>query len=69
MENNFLAMEKIFPQLKVIFYPFPKQIWAFKPGTKNFVRDKNYFVLENFDFVHEKNYFVRVEGWGITLCF
>ena len=33
MKNNFLA--KIFPQLKVIFYHFPKQIWAFKPGTKN----------------------------------
>ena len=25
-ENDFLALEKIFPQLKVIFYPFPKQI-------------------------------------------
>ena len=41
MENNFLAMEKNCQQLKVIFYPFPKQIWAFKSGTKIFVWDKN----------------------------
>ena len=43
MENNFLVMEKSFPQLKVIFYPFPKQIWAFKPGTKNFCPGQFWF--------------------------
>ena len=67
MENKFLVMEKkSFPQLKVIFYPFPKQIWAFKPRTKIFVRAKKYFVQDIFDFVWDKNNFVWAEWWGIS---
>ena len=51
MENNFLAMEKNCQQLKVIFYPFPKQKGDFRLGTKIFVWDKKCFVQNNFDFV------------------
>ena len=74
MKNNFLAMEENFLQLQVIFYPFPKQIWAFKHGTNisvqdnfDFVQDNFDFVQDNFDFVRDKNNFVRTEGWGIRV--
>ena len=66
MENNFFVMEKSFPQLKVIFYPFPKQIWALKPGTKIFVWNKKYFVWDKSYFVQDKKYFVRADGQGIS---
>ena len=59
MENNFLATEKKFLQFKVIFYPFPKQIW-----TKIFVWDEKYLVQDNFNFVQDKNDSVQAEGRG-----
>ena len=59
MKNNFLAMEENFLQLQVIFYPFPKQIWAFKHGTNISVQDNFDFVQDNFDFVQDNFDFVR----------
>ena len=64
MKNNFLAMEENFLQLQVIFYPFPKQIWAFKHGTNISVQDNFDFVQDNFDFVQV---ILILSGTKITL--
>ena len=34
MKNDFLAMDKIFPQLKIIFYPFHKYVYFFSLWQK-----------------------------------
>ena len=59
MENNFLAMEKKFHSLKSFSIPFPSK-YELLSLEIFFVKDKKYFVQDNF-------HFVWAEGWGIKL--